>query len=53
LPWFEAAVAAFGEDLEISARELDERFERCWPLYFAEPDSSRSRGHITQRSRRS
>jgi pimeloyl-ACP methyl ester carboxylesterase len=46
LPWFAAAVAEFDEDLEISARELDERFEACWPLYFAEPDSPRSRRHI-------
>jgi proline iminopeptidase len=46
LPWFEHAIAAFDDDLDITGRELDERFEACWPLYFAEPDSPRSRQHI-------
>ena len=50
-PWFEAAVAVFDEDLDISARELDEHFERCWPLYFAEPDSPGSRDHIERLQR--
>ena len=45
-PRFEAAVAAFGQDLESTGRELDERFEACWPLYFAAPESPRSMAHI-------
>ncbi len=51
LAWFEAAVTAFAEDLEVSAGELDERFKACWPLYFAEPDSPRSRHHIERLQR--
>jgi proline iminopeptidase len=50
-PWFEAAVAVFEEDLDTTARQLDERFEQCWPLYFAEPDSQRSRRHIERLQR--
>ena len=45
-PWFDAAVAGFDEDLELTARQLDERFEACWPLYFADPESEQSRSHI-------
>jgi proline iminopeptidase len=50
-PWFEAAAAVFEEDLDTTARQLDERFEQCWPLYFAEPDSQRSRRHIERLQR--
>lgn len=45
-PWFDAAVAAFGVDVEPTSRELDARFAACWPLYFANPEIERSRAHI-------
>jgi proline iminopeptidase len=47
-PWFEGAVAAFGVDLDPTGREVDERFESCWPLYFAEPESDLSRAHLAR-----
>jgi len=47
-PWFEHARAAFGVDIEPTARELDERFEACWPLYFAMPESDVAREHIAR-----
>ena len=50
LPWFEAAVAVFDEEVA-TARELDERFGRCWPLYFAAPDGPASRAHIERLTR--
>ncbi|HET9853232.1 MAG TPA: alpha/beta hydrolase [Candidatus Limnocylindrales bacterium] len=43
-PWFEEAIAAFGED-NATSRELDERFRACWPLYFADLSSPQSRLH--------
>ena len=48
--WFDEAVAVFGEGVG-TARELDERFGSCWPLYFAEPDSPDSRAHIERLTR--
>jgi proline iminopeptidase len=50
-PWLDAALAAFGADLDPTARELDQRFKACWPIYFAEPESDRSRGHIARLQR--
>ena len=47
-PWFTKAVATFDEDLDITSRELDEHFETCWPLYFADPDSPASKEHIAR-----
>jgi proline iminopeptidase len=49
--WFDTAVATFAEDLDMSAAELDERFERCWPLYFANPDGELARRHIARLGR--
>ena len=48
--WFDEAVAVFGAEVR-TARELDERFGSCWPLYFAEPDSPDSRSHIERLTR--
>jgi proline iminopeptidase len=45
-PWFETAVEAFERDLPSTARELDEEFEPCWPLYFASPRSAVAQDHI-------
>ena len=50
-PWFDDAVARFDEGLDISARELDARFEACWPLYFADAGSARSRSHVERLQR--
>jgi 3-oxoadipate enol-lactonase len=47
-PWFEGAVAAFGADLAPSGREVDEQFESCWPLYFANSESDISRAHVAR-----
>jgi len=47
-PWFDMAWTRFGEDLDVSGRELDERFEACWPLYFATPQSEASQMHIAR-----
>jgi proline iminopeptidase len=49
-PWFEEAIASFGHDFE-TARELDDRFRSCWPLYFASPDTPASRAHIERLGR--
>jgi proline iminopeptidase len=49
-PWFDKAVEVFGAEVG-TARELDERFGSCWPLYFAEPDSPFSRAHIERLTR--
>lgn len=43
--WFDKAIATFYEDGEIAARELDERFKSCWPLYFADMSRPQSRMH--------
>jgi proline iminopeptidase len=46
-PWFADAIATFEvDDPEETARDLDERFARCWPLYFANPGSEASRTHL-------
>ena len=50
-PWFEPALAAFGEDLDITSRQLDERFAACWPLYFAHPESPAAREHLARLGR--
>ncbi len=47
-PWFTQAVAAFDEEPALTSRELDERFEACWPLYFADADSPASKEHIAR-----
>jgi pimeloyl-ACP methyl ester carboxylesterase len=49
-PWFDKAVSAFVRELGTS-RELDDRFGSCWPLYFAEPGSARSKSHIERLTR--
>ncbi len=43
-PWFEEAIAAFDEE-PATARELDELFRACWPLYFADLSSPQARLH--------
>lgn len=45
-PWFGRAIEQFGVDTDETSRELDDRFKDCWPLYFADPDSPRSRRHL-------
>ena len=47
-PWFDDAVATFAEPDDVTGPELDERFKRCWPLYFAEPDSAEARPHVAR-----
>ena len=48
-PWFEDALTAFQlDDPHETARELDDRFARCWPLYFADPESQRARPHVAR-----
>jgi pimeloyl-ACP methyl ester carboxylesterase len=49
-PWFESAWSVFGTD-HPTARDLDDAFARCWPLYFAEPDSPAARAHIERLGR--
>jgi len=53
-PWFEAALDAF--DATIDSRSMTEEelvgtFIRCWPLYFADPESDGAIGHIERLSR--
>jgi len=47
LGWFASALAGLDGDVpnETEAEACD-RFSPCWPLYFAEPDSSVARVHI-------
>lgn len=45
-PWFDRAIEAFSADHDMTARELDELFAACWPLYFAFPASREAQTHI-------
>ena len=49
--WFEPAIAAFTDETPLPPREFDARFERCWPLYFADPDTPVARPHVERLQR--
>lgn len=51
-PWFDEALSRFlVDDPQEAARDLDDRFVSCWPLYFADPTTEPSRSHVERLGR--